>query len=133
MPLSNTPHIPQIGLGYCLPACAQMALAQLGITLTQEAIAQLLGTHRGIGTPFSRILRLREPDGFGPADELACFTENGRARKPLTAVSPHFPTNHHTPLTHAEPTQDFTRNAPQYNGLCPCADRNTTGAVEGRP
>jgi ABC-type bacteriocin/lantibiotic exporter with double-glycine peptidase domain len=60
MPLSNPFHIPQIGLGYCLPACAQMALVQLGITLTQEAIAQILGTHRGIGTPFSRILRLRE-------------------------------------------------------------------------
>ncbi|HEX9926850.1 MAG TPA: C39 family peptidase [Anaerolineae bacterium] len=57
-PLKSPTHITQTGLGYCLPACAQMALAQLGIDETQQALAETLGTRTGIGTPFSRIERL---------------------------------------------------------------------------
>jgi len=59
MPLPPPEHIPQIGWGYCLPACTQMALAQLDIVVTQKALAQLLGTQPGIGTPFSRIQQLQ--------------------------------------------------------------------------
>ena len=53
-------HIQQIALGYCLPACAQMALAQLGLMVTQARLAQILGTRSGIGTPFSRVQRLMQ-------------------------------------------------------------------------
>jgi hypothetical protein len=53
-------HVQQIALGYCLPACAQMALAQLGIITTQAELAQVLGTRAGLGTPFPRVERLAE-------------------------------------------------------------------------
>ena len=33
-PPKPLPHVQRIALGYCLPACAQMALAQLGIITT---------------------------------------------------------------------------------------------------
>lgn len=60
MPLLPPPeHISQIGWGYCLPACVQMALAQLDLVATQKALAQLLGTQPGIGTPFSCIQQLQ--------------------------------------------------------------------------
>jgi len=35
-----------------------MALAQLGITVTQAELAHALGTRTGVGTPFSRVERL---------------------------------------------------------------------------
>jgi len=47
-----------MALGYCLPACAQMALAQLGIVVSQAQLAGTLGTRVGVGTPFSRVERL---------------------------------------------------------------------------
>lgn len=57
-PLEPPPHIQQAVVGYCLPACAQMALTQLEITSTQTQLAQTLGTRIGVGTPFSRAERL---------------------------------------------------------------------------
>lgn len=57
-PLEPLVHIQQVALGYCLPACAQMALAQLGIVVPQAELAQTLGTRVGVGTPFSRVERL---------------------------------------------------------------------------
>lgn len=57
-PLEPPVHIQQVALGYCLPACAQMALAQLSIVVTQAQLAQTLGTRVGMGTPFSRVERL---------------------------------------------------------------------------
>jgi ABC-type bacteriocin/lantibiotic exporter with double-glycine peptidase domain len=59
-PLEPPAHARQKALGYCLPACAQMALAQLGITVNQAQLAQLLGTRAGVGTPFSRVERLAQ-------------------------------------------------------------------------
>lgn len=59
-PLEPPVHIQQVALGYCLPACAQMALAQLSIAVTQAQLAQVLGTRAGIGTPFSRVERLAQ-------------------------------------------------------------------------
>jgi ABC-type bacteriocin/lantibiotic exporter with double-glycine peptidase domain len=53
-------HIQQVDIGYCLPACAQMALAQLGITAPQMRLAQVLGTRKGVGTVFSRIEQLAQ-------------------------------------------------------------------------
>jgi ABC-type bacteriocin/lantibiotic exporter with double-glycine peptidase domain len=49
----------QMTVGYCLPACGQMALDQLDITVTQDELGQVLETQAGYGTPFSRIKRLR--------------------------------------------------------------------------
>ncbi len=51
-------HLQQNNPGYCLPACAQMSLSQLGIEASQAEIARILGTDAGVGTPFSRIARL---------------------------------------------------------------------------
>ena len=51
------PHYRQSKEGYCLPACARMVLAYLGIERTEAEISQLLGT-RGIGTPGFAIQRL---------------------------------------------------------------------------
>lgn len=48
---------PQLRDGYCLPACAQMVLAALGIQTTQQRLARLLATSEA-GTPFSRLQRL---------------------------------------------------------------------------
>ena len=60
MPRLKLPsHSQQTNLGYCLPACCQMALGQLGIDTTQAHLAQTLGTRAGIGTPFSHIKRLK--------------------------------------------------------------------------
>jgi len=39
-----------------------MALAQLGIVVTQTQLAQTLGTRIGVGTPFSRVERLAQWD-----------------------------------------------------------------------
>src|SRR5688572_5667535 len=47
-------------MGYCLPACGEMALAQLGIQASQARLAQAFGTRAGVGTPFSRIKRLAQ-------------------------------------------------------------------------
>lgn len=43
----------------CLPACAQMVLAYLGVQCSQAEIARLLGTHPQAGTPYSCLVRLR--------------------------------------------------------------------------
>lgn len=53
----DVPHFEQSGEGYCLPACARMVLAYLGIERTEAEIAQLLGTRR-LGTPNFAILKL---------------------------------------------------------------------------
>jgi len=58
--LDRPAHVQQLTLGYCLPACGQMALAQLGIETTQEQVAQVLETRMGVGTPFSRVKRLQK-------------------------------------------------------------------------
>ena len=52
------PHKPQQGDGYCLPACVQMVLANLGITRTQEALAKILGLNPPFGTRHSNIKKL---------------------------------------------------------------------------
>lgn len=59
MPRLKPPlHIQQKNWGYCLPACAQMALAQFDIFTSQEQLAALLDVRPGIGTSFSRVRRL---------------------------------------------------------------------------
>ena len=61
MPKLDVPdHVKQLDWGYCLPACAEMTLAQLGIPKKQTDLASLLGTQAGIGTPFSRIKNLQD-------------------------------------------------------------------------
>jgi hypothetical protein len=60
VPLEPSSHVQQAALGYCLPACAQMGLAQLGIVTSQPELAQVLGTRAGVGTPFPRVERLAQ-------------------------------------------------------------------------
>ncbi len=51
-------HVQQSTIGYCLPACAQMALAYLDIEVSQVRLAQTMGARPGVGTPFSQIAAL---------------------------------------------------------------------------
>ncbi|HOT91669.1 MAG TPA: C39 family peptidase [Anaerolineae bacterium] len=55
----NVSHFRQITDGYCLAACAQMALDYLGIPVAQEELARRLEVRPRIGAPSSRLLRLR--------------------------------------------------------------------------
>lgn len=52
------PHKPQKGDGYCLPACAQMVLAYLGISRSQESLGKTLGLNPLFGTRHSNIKKL---------------------------------------------------------------------------
>lgn len=52
-------HSQQSEDGYCLPACAQMALRYLGEARSQAAIANLLQLRKGFGVPASKIVNLR--------------------------------------------------------------------------
>ncbi len=55
-------HIQQQMVGYCLPACAEMAVAQFGVGISQSRLAKNLGTIPGVGTPFSALGRLAAYD-----------------------------------------------------------------------
>ncbi len=55
LPLS---HSQQKHLGYCLPACAEMVLAYLGISRSQESLAKIMKTTLNVGTPRSNIKNL---------------------------------------------------------------------------
>jgi len=55
----NVSHCQQKTDGYCLAACAQMALTYLGISCSQDDIAHQLGIRPHVGAPCSRLLRLR--------------------------------------------------------------------------
>jgi hypothetical protein len=55
----SIPHHPQIEDGFCLPACAQMALAHLGIVRAQPELGRLLKVRPGFGTPAPNIPNLR--------------------------------------------------------------------------
>lgn len=74
-------HVQQLGWGYCLPACAEMALSQLNITQKQTTLARLLETRKGVGTPFSRLERLSklnvEISEWGGRETLLHSLENG--------------------------------------------------------
>lgn len=52
-------HFRQITDGYCLAACAQMALDYLGLPVAQEELARRMGVRPHIGAPSSRLLHLR--------------------------------------------------------------------------
>lgn len=55
----RVPFFPQIRDGFCLPACAQMALAYHGVAVQQEALILLLDA-TSEGAPFSRITRIEK-------------------------------------------------------------------------
>ncbi|MEX1021132.1 MAG: C39 family peptidase [Litorilinea sp.] len=52
-------HSQQIEFGYCLPACAQMALSYLGISRSQQEIGRTLTVRKGIGVPASQVVSLQ--------------------------------------------------------------------------
>jgi len=57
-------HTPQIEDGYCVPACARMALSQFGIDGSLEYLAKKLGVRKEVGVPLSSLKRL-EDDRIG--------------------------------------------------------------------
>jgi ABC-type bacteriocin/lantibiotic exporter with double-glycine peptidase domain len=54
-------HKQQIADGYCLPACAEMALAYWGISNSQQKISRTLKLRPGLGVPAPNITLLRSP------------------------------------------------------------------------
>jgi len=61
LPAANSalavPHFPQSAEGYCLPACARMVLAYLGIERSEAQVSKVLGAQE-YGTPSFAIQRL---------------------------------------------------------------------------
>lgn len=57
--LINLPYSHQTEEGYCLPACAQMTLAYLGVLRSQHELARRLGVQPYVGAPASNLRRLR--------------------------------------------------------------------------
>ena len=57
--LINVPYSRQETDGYCLPACAQMALAHLGISRSQQILARQMGIVQDFGIPASHLGKLR--------------------------------------------------------------------------
>lgn len=55
----KVPYHPQLDDGYCLPACAQMVLDYLCITVEQRRLARILGVCTPLGAPASNVMRLR--------------------------------------------------------------------------
>ena len=53
------PYSRQLAEGYCLPACAQMVFAHLGISCSQPELARTLGVIKNLGVPASQVIRLR--------------------------------------------------------------------------
>ena len=56
------PHYPQKADGYCLAACAQMALAHLGVFRSQDDLAREMGLRPPFGAPAFNIIRLQSAD-----------------------------------------------------------------------
>ncbi len=81
MTLRDVAYFAQQADGYCLPACAQMALAHLGISISQEDLARRMGVRRNLGVPYSRITRLMssgvhiEYAAHGDLDTLCRFLD----------------------------------------------------------
>ena len=55
--LISLPHYQQSAEGYCLPACARMVLAYLGLELTEAEVSRTLGAQE-FGTPSFAVQRL---------------------------------------------------------------------------
>ncbi len=55
----SVPFSPQEKHGYCLPACAQMVLAYLGISRSQKMLARELEVFEDFGVPASNITKLK--------------------------------------------------------------------------
>lgn len=53
------PHLPQSAEGQCLPACARMILAHLGMNMPEAEVAKTLGA-KPFGTPSFAINKLRD-------------------------------------------------------------------------
>ena len=54
----TVPHRRQLGNGYCLPDCLEMALAFLDLEYDQTHIARALGTRPNLGSPFFAVTEL---------------------------------------------------------------------------
>jgi ABC-type bacteriocin/lantibiotic exporter with double-glycine peptidase domain len=80
----RVPFFQQIRDGYCLPACAQMALAYHGIVVKQDALIALLNA-TDEGAPFSRITRIEK---FGVRVQLQ---RNAKLDAVIAAVNANAP------------------------------------------
>lgn len=76
------PYVAQINDGACLPACAQMVLAYLGLEVKQTQLIRLLGT-TDAGTPFSRLRLLSQ---FGIKVDLRVNATLAELREHLPVI-----------------------------------------------
>jgi len=51
-------HVPQLKAGYCIPACACMALSRFGVTVSIEEMIRVLEAKENSGALFSLLKRL---------------------------------------------------------------------------
>ncbi len=87
--LINLPYSQQVEDGYCLPACAQMALAYLGDFRSQHELARKLGVQPYVGAPASNLIRLRTPKidvFFGAEAETDSVRQWLERRLPVIAL-----------------------------------------------
>ena len=78
------PHFQQSDEGYCLPACARMVLAYLGIQLTEAEISQVLGTQVwGTPSPAIRLLASLSLNVVYQAWSSAELDANIKANQPM--------------------------------------------------
>ena len=78
--LISLPHYQQSAEGYCLPACARMVLAYLGLELTEAEVSRTLGAQEyGTpqivtidfnGTPVTLLHFHPTPTNLGPQDQM---------------------------------------------------------------
>ena len=53
------PHYEQSASGYCLPTCARMVLARIGLAYSEAELSQVLGTDE-VGTPSFAVTKLSQ-------------------------------------------------------------------------
>lgn len=87
--LLPVPHYPQTGKYNCLPACARMVLAYLGLSATEAELAARLGT-TPLGTTGRNLLRLQDKSlfvAYGPLTLPLLKTELDQNRPVIVLVS----------------------------------------------
>ncbi len=58
--LISLPHFAQSDSGYCLPTCARMVLASMGLAYSEAKLSHVLGTTEEVGTPSFAVTKLAQ-------------------------------------------------------------------------
>lgn len=88
----DVPFHTQLDDGYCLPACVQMVLDYLGLSVTQGRLARQIELREPLGAPASNVTRLRSDEldvvfASGTLDDLRSHLARGDP--PIAFVQAH--------------------------------------------